>query len=130
MLQLLLSADELSQHRSVFHPTKLSKRELNFACRGTTKETRGTAYVVYEDIYDAKAAVEHLSGFNVANRYLICLFYGASKRSKKVGPGCMLRRSSAVLCQAMVAGCGSCCRCSTLLCTAQGSGQTAHCSHV
>eukprot|EP00891_Asterochloris_glomerata_P002917 jgi/Astpho2/2917/fgenesh1_pm.00050_%23_57_t len=52
--------------------------------QGTTKETRGTAYVVYEDIYDAKAAVEHLSGFNVANRYLICLFYGASKRSKKI----------------------------------------------
>ena len=25
-------------------------------CRGSTKETRGTAYVVYEDIYDAKAA--------------------------------------------------------------------------
>ena len=46
--------------------------------------------MVYEDIYDAKAAVEHLSGFNVANRYLICLFYGASKRSKKVRPGSML----------------------------------------
>jgi pre-mRNA branch site protein p14 len=35
---------------------------------GSTKETRGTAYVVYEDIYDAKNAVDHLSGFNVANR--------------------------------------------------------------
>lgn len=32
---------------------------------GSTKETRGTAFVVYEDIYDAKNAVEHLSGFNV-----------------------------------------------------------------
>lgn len=32
---------------------------------GATKETRGTAFVVYEDIYDAKNAVEHLSGFNV-----------------------------------------------------------------
>eukprot|EP00899_Mesostigma_viride_P026892 jgi/Mesvir1/7388/Mv19189-RA.1 len=36
---------------------------------GNSKETRGTAFVVYEDIYDAKEAVDHLSGFNVANRY-------------------------------------------------------------
>ena len=28
---------------------------------------------MYEDIYDAKTAVDHLSGFNVANRYLIVL---------------------------------------------------------
>ncbi|PON86596.1 Splicing factor-like protein [Trema orientale] len=33
---------------------------------GTNKDTRGTAFVVYEDIYDAKTAVDHLSGFNVA----------------------------------------------------------------
>jgi len=45
--------------------------------RGSSKETRGTAYVVYEDIYDAKEAADHLSGFNVANRYLIVLFFGA-----------------------------------------------------
>ena len=42
-------------------------------CSGTSKDTRGTSYVVYEDIYDAKAAADHLSGFNVANRYLIVL---------------------------------------------------------
>ena len=54
------------------------------SCRGATKETRGTAYVVYEDIYDAKTAVEHLSGFNVANRYLIVLYYNHQKHSKKV----------------------------------------------
>lgn len=35
---------------------------------GTNKDTRGTAFIVYEDIYDAKTAVDHLSGFNVANR--------------------------------------------------------------
>jgi hypothetical protein len=32
---------------------------------GNSKETRGTAYVVYEDIFDAKTAVDHLAGFNV-----------------------------------------------------------------
>ena len=31
--------------------------------------------MVYDDIYDAKNAVDHLSGFNVAGRYLICLYY-------------------------------------------------------
>jgi len=40
--------------------------------------------VVYEDIYDAKTAVDHLSGFNVANRYLIVLYYNTSKQTKKV----------------------------------------------
>ena len=34
------------------------------------KDTRGTAFVVYEDIYDAKAAVDHLSGFNVGGTLL------------------------------------------------------------
>ncbi len=39
---------------------------------------------MYEDIYDAKTAVDGLSGFNVANRYLIVLYYNTSKQSKKV----------------------------------------------
>lgn len=46
---------------------------------GTSKTTRGTAFVVYEDIYDAKQAVEHLSGFNVCGRYLVVLYYHATK---------------------------------------------------
>ena len=52
--------------------------------RGSTKDTRGTAYVVYEDIYDAKAAADHLSGFNVANRYLIVLYFQPAKQAKKL----------------------------------------------
>jgi pre-mRNA branch site protein p14 len=39
---------------------------------------------VYEDIYDAKNAVDHLSGFNVCGRYLIVLYYQASKMQKKI----------------------------------------------
>jgi RNA recognition motif-containing protein len=53
-------------------------------CRGNAKETRGTAFVVYEDIFDAKNAVDHLSGFNVANRYLIVLYYQQAKLGKKM----------------------------------------------
>lgn len=50
---------------------------------GNRPDTRGTAFVVYEDIYDAKNAVDHLSGFNVANRYLIVLYYNPAKTAKK-----------------------------------------------
>ncbi|KAF6041433.1 hypothetical protein EB796_000260 [Bugula neritina] len=50
---------------------------------GTTAETKGTAYVVYEDIFDAKNACDHLSGFNVCNRYLVVLYYQPNKQFKK-----------------------------------------------
>ena len=41
--------------------------------------------MVYEDIYDAKNACDHLSGFNVANRYLIVLYFNPVRHNKKVG---------------------------------------------
>ena len=50
-----------------------------FIPSGETKETKGTAFVVYEDIYDAKDAVEHLSGFNVGGRYLVVLYFQVTK---------------------------------------------------
>ena len=34
---------------------------------------------MYEDIFDAKNACEHLSGFNVCNRYLVVLYYQPHK---------------------------------------------------
>lgn len=46
---------------------------------GNTPETRGTAFVVYEDIFDAKNACDHLSGFNVCDRYLVVLYYQPTK---------------------------------------------------
>merc|ERR1719389_746048 len=52
--------------------------------RGNGPETRGTAFVVYDDIYDAKNAMDHLSGFNVAGRYLVLLYYNPAKMSQKV----------------------------------------------
>ena len=51
---------------------------------GTASDTRGTAFVVYEDIFDAKNACEHLSGFNVCNRYLVVLYYQPTKMNKAV----------------------------------------------
>ena len=51
---------------------------------GTNAETKGTAFVVYEDIFDAKNACDHLSGFNVCNRYLVVLYYQATKAQNKI----------------------------------------------
>ena len=38
---------------------------------------------MYDDIFDAKAACDHLQGFNVMGRYLIVLYFQASKVQKK-----------------------------------------------
>jgi pre-mRNA branch site protein p14 len=46
---------------------------------GNQQDTRGTAFVVYDDIFDAKNACEHLSGFNLGGRYLICLYHSQQK---------------------------------------------------
>lgn len=51
--------------------------------RGKTSENKGTAFVVYEDIFDAKNAVDRLSGVNVGGRYLICLYYHPKKAINK-----------------------------------------------
>ncbi|KAL6628021.1 RNA-binding domain-containing protein [Neocallimastix sp. 'constans'] len=50
---------------------------------GNANDTRGTAFVVYEDIFDAKAACDHLSGFNIMGRYLIVLYHQPNKTHKK-----------------------------------------------
>merc|ERR1719336_1589383 len=52
--------------------------------RGNGPETRGTCFVCYDDIYDAKNAMDHLSGFNVAGRYLVLLYYNPTKMMQKM----------------------------------------------
>ena len=47
--------------------------------KGKAGDKKGTAFVVYEDIFDAKNAVENLKGFNVAGRYLTALYYSAKR---------------------------------------------------
>ncbi|CAN6630878.1 hypothetical protein TRVA0_012S03246 [Trichomonascus vanleenenianus] len=46
---------------------------------GNSSTTKGTAYVVYEDMKDASAAREKLSGFNFHNRYLVVTFHSVDK---------------------------------------------------
>ena len=50
---------------------------------GATAETKGTAFVVFEDIYDAKNACEHLQGFNVGGRFLVVIYFQPTKQGSR-----------------------------------------------
>lgn len=50
---------------------------------GDSQETNGKAFVVYEDVQDAKAACENLSGFNFMGRYLVLLYHQADRAPAK-----------------------------------------------
>ncbi|OAX76977.1 hypothetical protein ACJ72_08729, partial [Emergomyces africanus] len=39
--------------------------------QGIAANSKGTAFVVYEDVVDAKQACDKLNGFNFQNRYLV-----------------------------------------------------------
>ncbi|EPX75005.1 U2 snRNP-associated protein Sf3b14 [Schizosaccharomyces octosporus yFS286] len=46
---------------------------------GNTVETRGTAFVVYENVQDALRACNKLSGYNFMDRYLVVHYYNPEK---------------------------------------------------
>ncbi|KAK9475674.1 RNA-binding domain-containing protein [Lipomyces japonicus] len=46
---------------------------------GNAPGTKGTAFVVYDDVQDAKMACDKLSGFNFQNRYLVVLYHQPEK---------------------------------------------------
>jgi len=46
---------------------------------GTSQSTKGTAFVVYDDVVDAKQACDKLNGFNFMNRYLVVLYHQPEK---------------------------------------------------
>jgi RNA recognition motif-containing protein len=56
--------------------TALHSRSIILTChsqirQGIANNTKGTAFVVYEDVMDAKSACDKLNGFNFQNRYLV-----------------------------------------------------------
>ncbi|KAF1820832.1 pre-mRNA branch site protein p14 [Dissoconium aciculare CBS 342.82] len=50
--------------------------------QGIANNTKGTAFVVYEDVMDSKAACDKLNGFNFQNRYLVVLYHQPEKMAK------------------------------------------------
>lgn len=46
---------------------------------GNNNETRGRAFVVYDNIIDAYHAQQHLNGYQVQGRYLVVLYYQNDK---------------------------------------------------
>ncbi|EMC95782.1 hypothetical protein BAUCODRAFT_71560, partial [Baudoinia panamericana UAMH 10762] len=50
--------------------------------QGIASNTKGTAFVVYDDVMDAKAACDKLNGFNFQNRYLVVLYHQPEKMAK------------------------------------------------
>jgi RNA recognition motif-containing protein len=38
---------------------------------GNDAKTKGTAFVVFDDVMDAKNALEHLNGFHLQDRYIV-----------------------------------------------------------
>jgi pre-mRNA branch site protein p14 len=59
---------------------------------GNENSTRGVAFVIYEDIFDAKSACEHLSGFNVGGRYLTVLYFQSTRQKRDLAADVSLLR--------------------------------------
>ncbi|CCF52823.1 hypothetical protein NDA18_002788 [Ustilago nuda] len=50
---------------------------------GDGPKTKGTAYVVYEEMADAKRASDHLNGFHLNERYIVLLFHMPARLAAK-----------------------------------------------
>ncbi|KAL8873265.1 MAG: hypothetical protein Q9174_001234 [Haloplaca sp. 1 TL-2023] len=59
-----VTAEELFDLFGKFGPVRQIRQ-------GIASNTKGTAFVVYEDVMDAKQACDKLNGFNFQNRYLV-----------------------------------------------------------
>jgi pre-mRNA branch site protein p14 len=47
---------------------------------GSTPDTKGSCFVVYEEIQDAFQACSHLNGFGISGRFLVVLYYQPTKK--------------------------------------------------
>lgn len=50
---------------------------------GDAQDTKGTAFIVFEQLVDANNALKNLSGFNLNGRYLIVLYHNSSNQRKR-----------------------------------------------
>ncbi|TNY21605.1 hypothetical protein DMC30DRAFT_195127 [Rhodotorula diobovata] len=51
---------------------------------GREAKAKGTAFVVYEDVMDAKNAFDSLNGFHLMDRYLVVLYHQPTKQAAKM----------------------------------------------
>ncbi|KAK3180199.1 hypothetical protein K4F52_008398 [Lecanicillium sp. MT-2017a] len=62
--------------------------------QGIANATKGTAFVVYEDVMDAKQACDKLNGFNFQNRYLVGRSSPKTSTSASSDPKTILRKGT------------------------------------
>ncbi|KAF3914773.1 hypothetical protein ABW20_dc0100783 [Dactylellina cionopaga] len=74
-LSYQVSSEELFDLFGKFGPIRQIRQ-------GTANNTRGTAFVVYEEVGDAKTACDKLNGFNFQNRYLVVLYHQPEKMAR------------------------------------------------
>lgn len=75
-LPLKASADDLYEIFGKYGPIRQIRR-------GNALKTRGTAFVIYEDLLSAKRSVDALNGFHIGGRYLVCLYYQPERHLAK-----------------------------------------------
>ncbi|KAF5393103.1 hypothetical protein D9757_001340 [Collybiopsis confluens] len=59
---------------------------------GNEAKTKGTAFVVFEDVMDAKNALDHLNGFHLQERYIVVLYHMPAKQDAAAAKADLARR--------------------------------------
>lgn len=67
-----IKADELYDLFGPYGPIRQIRQ-------GNEATTKGSAFVIYEDIYDARNAYERLQGFKVSDRFLVVQYFRQRK---------------------------------------------------
>ncbi|THH12210.1 hypothetical protein EW145_g130 [Phellinidium pouzarii] len=59
---------------------------------GNELKTKGTAFVVFDDVMDAKNALEHLNGFHLQERYIVVLYHMPARQDAAAAKTDLARR--------------------------------------
>ncbi|KAF4575107.1 hypothetical protein EYR36_006463 [Pleurotus pulmonarius] len=59
---------------------------------GNEQKTKGTAFVVFDDVMDAKNALDHLNGFHLQERYIVVLYHMPAKQDAAAAKADLARR--------------------------------------
>lgn len=59
---------------------------------GNEPKTKGTAFVVFDDVMDAKNALDHLNGFHMQERYIVVLYHMPAKQDAAAAKAELARR--------------------------------------